>query len=116
MGREREAIPFYERAIREGLSGNDLEGAYLGLGSSYRCVGRARKAAAVLRRGSARFPASRGLKVFLAMALHRQSRHDEAFSGVLRLLAETTADRGISRYRRALAGYAAEFVSRSRRA
>jgi len=34
MGLEREAIPLYERAIERGLSGGDLEGAILSLGSS----------------------------------------------------------------------------------
>lgn len=55
LGLERQAIPFYERAIRLGLSGKDLEGAILGLGSSLRCVGRARRAAAVLREGRGAF-------------------------------------------------------------
>jgi tetratricopeptide (TPR) repeat protein len=36
MGLEREAVGFYERAITNGLEGNDLAGAYLGLGSTLR--------------------------------------------------------------------------------
>ncbi len=115
MGREGEAIPFYERAIRRGLAGRDLEGAFLGLGSSYRCVGEAGKAAAVLGRGAARFPSSRSLKVFLAMALHGQGRHDDALGILLRQLAETSSDPGISRYRKAISLYAAEFAARPRR-
>jgi tetratricopeptide (TPR) repeat protein len=39
LGREHEAVPFYERAIEEGLTGGDLEGAMLGLGSTYRALG-----------------------------------------------------------------------------
>ncbi len=39
LGREHEAVPFYERAIEEGLTGEDLEGAMLGLGSTYRALG-----------------------------------------------------------------------------
>ena len=36
LGLEREAVPFYERAIANGLAGEDLEGAIVSLGSSYR--------------------------------------------------------------------------------
>ena len=39
LGREHEAVSFYERAIEEGLTGEDLEGAMLGLGSTYRALG-----------------------------------------------------------------------------
>src|SRR5512146_2518958 len=36
LGLEREAIPFYVKALAQGLSGPDLERCYLGLGSTYR--------------------------------------------------------------------------------
>lgn len=39
MGKESEAVPFYEKAISNGLSGEDRKGAMLGLGSTYRCFG-----------------------------------------------------------------------------
>ena len=78
MGLEREAIPLYERAIGRGLSGADLEGAILSLGSSYRAVGDSAKAAAVLRGGVARFPRNRAMRVFLAMALYDRDEHDQA--------------------------------------
>ena len=39
LGLEREAVPFYAQAIEQGLSGADLEGALLGLGSTYRALG-----------------------------------------------------------------------------
>lgn len=44
LGEERKAVPFYERAIELGLFGEDLEGAYLGLGSTYRTLGDYKKA------------------------------------------------------------------------
>ncbi|TCP68322.1 tetratricopeptide repeat protein [Baia soyae] len=41
---ESEAIPYYERAIELGLSKeDDLEGALLGLGSTYRVLGQYEK-------------------------------------------------------------------------
>ena len=106
MGREREAIPLYERAIEMGLSGGDLEGAILSLGSSYRAVGDPAKAAEVLRGGVARFPQNRAMQVFLAMALHDLDEHVQAMEILLRNLAETSSDPEISAYKEALSFYA----------
>ena len=36
LGLSREAVPFYLRALTQGLSGPDLERALMGLGSTYR--------------------------------------------------------------------------------
>ena len=106
MGLEREAIPLYERAIERGLSGGDLEGAILSLGSSYRAVGDPAKAAEVLREGVARFPHNRAMQVFLAMALHDIDEHVQAMGILLRNLAETSSDPEISAYKEALSFYA----------
>jgi tetratricopeptide (TPR) repeat protein len=106
MGLEREAIPLYERAIERGLSGGDLEGAILSLGSSYRAVGNPAKAAEVLRAGVARFPHNRAMQVFLAMALHDLDEHAQAMEILLRNLAETSSDPEISAYKEAVSYYA----------
>lgn len=34
LGKEAKAVPHYKKAIKEGLNGKDLEGAFLGLGST----------------------------------------------------------------------------------
>jgi len=39
LGEELKAVPFYENAIKLGLPSNELEGAFLGLGSTYRTLG-----------------------------------------------------------------------------
>ena len=106
MGREREAIPLYERAIERGLSGGDLEGAILSLGSSHRAVGDHAKAAEVLRGGVERFPQDRAMQVFLAMALHDAGEHDQAMGLLLRNLAETSSDPEIASYGEAISYYA----------
>jgi tetratricopeptide (TPR) repeat protein len=106
MGRKREAIPLYERAIERGLSGANLAGAVLGLGSSYRAVGNHAKAAEVLRGGVARFSQNRAMQVFLAMAFHDLYEHDQAVGLLLRNLAETSSDPEISAYKEALSCYA----------
>ncbi|WP_312029534.1 tetratricopeptide repeat protein [Paenibacillus sedimenti] len=61
-GLGQEAIPYYERAIEQGLSGPDLERALLGLGSIYRYLGYYQQAEATLRRGVEEFPHNRGLQ------------------------------------------------------
>src|SRR5205807_7963594 len=56
LGLEHESIPFYVRALDQGLSGPDLERALLGLGSTYRGLGEHQKAEETLRRGVREFP------------------------------------------------------------
>jgi tetratricopeptide (TPR) repeat protein len=105
-GQERAAVPFYERAIRGGLAGEDLRGALLGLGSTYRCLGKYRDAAAVLRRGLRIFPEAHEFSVFLALVQYNMRQHAAAMKSLVCALAETTRDPGLRRYRRALLYYA----------
>lgn len=105
-GREREAIPHYERAIALGLGGDELERALLQLGSSHRALGAYDRAVAVWREAAARFPGNRAIQVFLAMGLHNLGEHGAAADILLRQLAETTGDPWIARYRRAILFYA----------
>lgn len=106
LEREREAIPFYVRAIEHGLSSPDLEGAFLGLGSSYRVIGAYRSAEETFRRGMATFPENRALQVFLAMTLYNLHRYQEAMELLLTTLAETTSDETILQYQRGILFYA----------
>ena len=106
LGREREAVPFYERAIAGGLSGRDLEGAFVGLGTTYRSLGEYRRAVEALREGVARFPENRAMEVFLAMAPYNVGEHREATGSLLRTLAETSANGETSAYKEAILFYA----------
>ncbi len=106
LGREREAVPFYVRAIELGLSGADLEGALLGLGSTYRTLGMYQQAEDTLRRGIQAFPHNRAFPVFLAMTQYNTRHYSEAMELLLTTLAETTADASILRYKRAILFYA----------
>lgn len=105
LGMETEAIPLYERAIQLGLSGNDLEGALLGLGSSYRALGEYEKSKAVFLKGMEQFPNNQALKVFLSMALYNLKEHDNAMEILLKCLIETTGDEQILHYKRAIQFY-----------
>lgn len=102
---ESEAVPYYERAIANGLTGADLRGALLGLGSTYRCLGKIDKAITTLTIGLTAFPNAGEFPVFLAMALHNAGRHSEAMIWLLAVIADTSDDDGIQRYRKAIRFY-----------
>lgn len=106
LGLERQAVPYYETALTLGLSGDDLTGAYLGLGSTLRSLGEYERALAVLTRGVAACPDDAGLRVFLAMARYNAGQAKTAVSDLLTVLVATTADPGILAYERAIRLYA----------
>lgn len=106
MGRETEAVPYYEEAIARGLPEEELRGALLGLGSTYRTIGRYDQAVATLRRGAERFPEDGAFRVFLAMALYNTGAAREGMTLLLEELARSSEDPQIQRYRRAIAFYA----------
>ena len=106
LGLERESIPFYLRALDQGLSGPDLERALLGLGSTYRGLGEYQKAEETLRRGVREFPDNRALQTFLAMTLYNARQYKEAMEIVLANLLETTSDEKLQYFKRGLMYYA----------
>jgi len=105
LGLEREAIPFYEKAVQEGLSDEDLQGALLGMGSTYRCIGEYQKAKVTFERALEHFPNNYEYKVFLAMTYYNLGEHTEAMELLLNSLADTSRDEGIIRYQRAIRFY-----------
>ncbi|MEH7387193.1 tetratricopeptide repeat protein [Bacillus sp. JJ1521] len=106
LGLEVEAVPFYEKAITLGLEGEDLEGALLGLGSTYRTLGEYEKSEAVLLRGTEQFPENHAMKAFYAMVLYNLGRHQEAMGFLLKSLTGTSKDTSIQKYKRAIEFYA----------
>ncbi|MBS1954533.1 MAG: tetratricopeptide repeat protein [Cyanobacteria bacterium SZAS-4] len=109
LGFEREAVPFYETALRLGLVGDELEGAYVGLGSTYRLLGQFTKSIDVLLEGSKKFPNSQVMKIFEAMTLHESGRHNLAVAMLLHCAADKPGDRSVGLYRRAIQQYAMEY-------
>lgn len=110
LGLEAEAVPYYERALKPtgatGLSEEDRRGALLGLGSTFRVLGRYEEAVATLRGAAEEFPDDGALRTFLAMALFNTGDHHESARLLLRLLAATSDDASVRRYRRAIEYYA----------
>jgi tetratricopeptide (TPR) repeat protein len=105
LGLEREAIPFYEKAIRAGLNGADLKSALLGMGSTYRCIGDYQKSIDTFQQALKLFPNAHEFNVFLAMAYYNIGEHDKAMELLLTSLVNTSNDEGVLRYGRAIRFY-----------
>jgi tetratricopeptide (TPR) repeat protein len=106
LGLESEAVPFYEKSIALGLEGEDLEGALLGLGSTFRTLGKYEESEEILKNGIKLFPENHAIKTFYAMTLYNLNRHLEAMELLLKGLAMTSNDKNIQQYRRAIEFYA----------
>lgn len=105
MGKESEAAPYYEKAIANGLSGNDRQGAMLGLGSTYRCLGEYDKSLKTFNQAVLEFPADRSFKVFRALTLYNLGKTEESVGELLIQLLDTTNDQSIKSYEKALRFY-----------
>lgn len=106
MGLEEEAVPHYVAAIAGELPDEDRRAALLGLGSTYRALGRDEESELTLREAIERFPDFRPLRVFYALTLYSLDRSRESVRELLKVLLETTSDEEILRYRRSLSAYA----------
>ena len=107
QGLEADALIHYEKALELGLSGEDLRGALLGAGSTYRNRGQLARSEETLRRGIQTYGEVSEFPAFLALTLYSAGQYREAISILLKLLADTASDTHIRRYERALRYYAA---------
>lgn len=105
LGKETDAAPMYEKAIALGLSGENLEGALLGLGSTYRCLGDYANSKRVFARAIASFPSNGAFKVFNALTEYNLKNHSEAMRVLIMELVKTSNDLQIQKYARALEFY-----------
>lgn len=106
MGLEKDAIQYYEKAIEIGLPDEEMQGAYLGLGSTFRTLGQYEKSKNIFEEGLEKFPENRGMKVFYAMTLYNLGKHLKAMEILLLCLAETSSDENINKYKKAIKFYA----------
>ena len=98
LGEEKNAIPYYEKAIKAGLDGQDLQECLVCLGSSHRNVGNFDEAVETLENVVQQFPDDNSGKVFLALAYYSDGREDAAVRLLLELLLATTNDQNILNY------------------
>jgi ribosomal protein S18 acetylase RimI-like enzyme len=106
LGLEAQAVPFYRAALAGRLSAANRRRAFLGLGSTYRTLGRFAEARATLDAGLQEWGDAPELRAFLAMVLHNQGESTRAVESLLQLLVQTTADASLRAYARAIAFYA----------
>ena len=105
QGLEAEAVPYYERALTLGLPEPDQEGLTLGLGSTYRNVGRIADSIALLEHGVSTYPDNHAMRCFLALARCSNGEAREALALAFDVILDTGSSPSIDRYRRALLSY-----------
>lgn len=102
---ETEAVPFYVKALKLGLSGDDRQGAFLGLGSTYRSLGEYEKSKTTFESGIKEFPNYRPYYIFLALTEYNLGDGAEAIRLLLEQILGTTSDQEILSYKKALQFY-----------
>ena len=105
LGLEINAVPYYEKTILIGLDDEDLQSAFLGLGSTYRTLGQYEKSKEVFEKALFRFPENRAIKVFYAMILYNLKEHSKAMEILLCNLTQTSLDGNIKKYKKAIEFY-----------
>ncbi|WP_026585419.1 tetratricopeptide repeat protein [Bacillus sp. J33] len=105
LGEETKAVAFYEKAILLGLPDENLQGAILGLGSTYRTLGEYEKSRYVLQKGIEQFPDNRAIQVFYSMTLYNLGVHSQAMELLLKCISETGGDPEIIKYKNAIYYY-----------
>lgn len=105
LGEEEKAVPYYENAIKIGLPSKDMEGAILGLGSTYRALGDYEKSKDVFLKGMELFPDNYAIQVFYSMTLYNLKEHSKAMELILKCLINTTNDTELLSYKRAINFY-----------
>ncbi|MFJ8064477.1 tetratricopeptide repeat protein [Psychrobacillus sp. NPDC096426] len=105
LGEESKAVPYYEHAIELGLPDLELEGALLGLGSTYRTLGEYEKSKSVFLKGIQLFPNNKAIQVFYSMTLYNLNEHHQAMEVLLKCLVDTTTNKEILNYERAIRFY-----------
>lgn len=105
LGEESKAVPFYEKSIQLGLSSKELEGALLGLGSTYRTLGEYEKSKIIFLKGIESFPNNRAIQTFYSMTLYNLNEYREAMELLLKCLIDTTTDDELLKYEKAINFY-----------
>ncbi|RDY71169.1 hypothetical protein DXT76_09395 [Halobacillus trueperi] len=108
QGMEREAIPFYEKAIDHGIQGDRRTQTYIQWGSSLRCIGKYHEAREVLEKGAQEFPGNPAIQVFHAMTLYNLKQSPQAVEQLLAVLGSHADSPWIEKYKKAISFYAAQ--------
>lgn len=98
LGQEADAIPYYHRAVEEGLEGEELQECMICLGSCHRAIGEFQEAIEILEAFAERFENSRAGLPFLALAYYSNEQYSDAVGLLLDIILDTTSDPDILAY------------------
>jgi tetratricopeptide (TPR) repeat protein len=101
-GHEKDAIPLYRNAIRQGLSRDNFRHALIGLGSSLRAVGQTSAAIRILRQARREFPRDPAIILFLALAHSDAGQHKLVIRQLADLLLNESEHPSLAPYRAVL--------------
>ncbi len=110
-GEEDRAVTIYQDALDAGLREPYRHRAQLQLASSLRNLGRVEEAVAIVDDVTARHPESLGAAAFSALVHHDAGDPTGALRGLLGVVAATSSDPDVARYRRSLTAYGEQLGS-----
>ena len=105
MGEEELAVPYYRRALAEGLEDPDRQECLICLGSSLRVIGESEEAVETLQQAAEEYPDLPSIRVFLALALLDDGNEKEAMATLLDVVLKNTESADIQGYSNALEYY-----------
>ncbi|MCA0970262.1 tetratricopeptide repeat protein [Halobacillus litoralis] len=110
LGYEKEAVTYYEKALKLGLPDEVKKDTYVCLGSSCQVLEQVEMALQILDQGLSEFPDYPPLHLFRSLVLFSCNQEGAALQEVLYTYLNTTSDRDVTKYRRALQHYAAQLT------
>ncbi|MFE2286462.1 tetratricopeptide repeat protein [Streptomyces sp. NPDC059443] len=111
-GLQKVACGYYEQALKlPDLSKEDRQEAMLGLGSTYRVLGRHEESVAILEQAVREFSETAALRAFLAISYFSAGFQEKALGVLLNVLADTSSDPSVGEYLRPIRQYADEFLA-----
>lgn len=102
VGKEADAIPVYETALKLGLRGRDARDAHVCLASSLRKVGRSREGLSRLGAVVGRFRQDVVMELFYALLASDNDRLHDAVHVLSRALLRESSEKDLGKYRAAL--------------
>ena len=105
LEREKDAIPYYEKAIEIGMDDEKLKGALLGLGSTYRTIGEYQSSLKIFNQAVLQYPTNNEFKVFRTMTNYNLGNHEDAMRELLEVIADTSSDENVKAYKKAILFY-----------
>lgn len=102
LAMETEALSYYEQSIKLGLSREELERAYIALGTIYRTQGKYEEAKNLFDKAMDTFANEPQIRLYYALSLYYVQKYEEAIDLIMEIATTETKHEGILKYRRPL--------------